>query len=288
MEGKIAFKRFCQEHGITVQHYHADNRIFTSNTWRQSCLQQGQGLTFARVAAHHQNGIAKRWIQELQEMAHTMLIHAHHRWPNASTLNLWPYALRMANDAINVMPNLKFKDAQMPIESFTRTKLASNSKHWHSFGCAAYILVQDLQMDTAIHHKWKLHSQVGMYLGHSPQHARDVSLMLNLETGLVSPQFHIKLDSNFQTLRKKGAHLPTSTWQIKCGFVQQSTMAIQQDLVPKTGPMDGALPMQQPEGAQPATTATDKPELVPATKVNQDGDPELQELPPLQRSRRLH
>ena len=41
MEGKIAYEKFCQEHGITIQHYHADNGIFTSNTWRQSCLQQG-------------------------------------------------------------------------------------------------------------------------------------------------------------------------------------------------------------------------------------------------------
>jgi len=153
MEGKITFKRFCQEHGITVQHNHVDNGSFTSITWRQLCQQQGQGLTFAGVAAHHQNGIAERQIRELQEMTHTMLIHAHHRWPSAITLNLWLYALRMANDTINVMPNLKLKDAQTPIESFTRTKVASNPKHWHLFRCPAYVLVQDLQTDTAIHHK---------------------------------------------------------------------------------------------------------------------------------------
>ncbi len=111
MEGKIAFERFCQEHRITIQHYHVDNGIFTSNAWRQSCLQQGQGLSFAGVAAHHQNSIAERWIRELQEMACMMLIHAHHRWPNAITPNLWPYALRMASNTINVTPNLKFKDA---------------------------------------------------------------------------------------------------------------------------------------------------------------------------------
>ncbi len=66
-----------------------------------------------------------------------------------------------------------------------------------------------------------------MYLGQSPQHAQDVSLVLNLEMGLMSPQFHVKLDSNFQTLREKGAHLPTSTWQVKCSFIQQLTKAIQ-------------------------------------------------------------
>jgi len=102
MEGKITFEKFCQEHGIMVQHYHADNGIYTSNTWRQLCLQQGQGLTFAGVAVHHQNGIAERRIQELQEMVCMMLIHAHHRWPSAITPNLWPYALWMSNDAINV------------------------------------------------------------------------------------------------------------------------------------------------------------------------------------------
>jgi len=71
---------------------------------------------------HTTEDIAERRIRELQEMMCTMLmIHAHHRWPSASTPNLWPYALRMANDAINAvnaMPNL-----HMPIESFTGTKV---------------------------------------------------------------------------------------------------------------------------------------------------------------------
>jgi len=101
--GRQALKRFCQEHGITIQHYHADKGIFTSNTWRQLCLQQEQGLAFAGVAVHHQNGIAERQIRELQEMACMMLIHAHHRWPNAITSNLWLYALRMATDAIIII-----------------------------------------------------------------------------------------------------------------------------------------------------------------------------------------
>ncbi len=69
------------------------------------------GLTFAGVTVHHQTGIAERWIRELQEMVYMMLIHAQHRWPNAITPNLWLYALRMANNAINVTPNLKFKHA---------------------------------------------------------------------------------------------------------------------------------------------------------------------------------
>jgi len=137
-------------------------------------------------------------------------------------------------------------------------------------------------MDTAIHHKWKLCSQVGLYLGCSSQHARDVSLVLHLDMGLVSPQFHIKLDSNFQTLREPGAWMSPSTWQIKCSFVQQPTKTSQCNLVPNTGRTTRALPMWQPEGAQP--TDNDNPQPAPAPEPNQDSEPEPQELPPLQRS----
>jgi len=62
MEGKQAFERFCQLHGIQIQHYHADNGIFASNTWRLSCQDQSQGLSFAGLGANHQNGVAERRI----------------------------------------------------------------------------------------------------------------------------------------------------------------------------------------------------------------------------------
>jgi len=39
---------------------------------------------------------------------------------------------------------------------------------------------------------------------------RDVSMVLNLQTGLVSPQFHVKLDSIFQTLSEEGEMMPPS------------------------------------------------------------------------------
>ena len=59
-------------------------------------------------------------------------------------------------------------------------------------------------------------------MGQSPQHARTVALVLSLETGLTSPQFHISMDTTFQTLRKAfGGHSPQSHWQAKCHFRQQ-------------------------------------------------------------------
>jgi len=65
--------------------------------------------------------------------------------------------------------------------------------------------------------KWQLHSRVGVYLGQSWAHARSVGLILSLTTGLVSPQYHLKFDDKFETVK----HLPTnSLWQSKCHFTK--------------------------------------------------------------------
>jgi transposase InsO family protein len=162
LKGKIAFERYCNSYGVSVMHYHADNGIFSANAWRSSCNELGQGLSFAGVNAHHQNGVAERRIRDLQEMARTMLIHAHRRWPSAITANLWPYAIRMANDAINATPNLKDKEGRTPLEVFANTQVASNPKHWHHFGCPVYVLDDALQSSAQIFHKWKERSRVGV------------------------------------------------------------------------------------------------------------------------------
>jgi hypothetical protein len=58
-----------------------------------------------------------------------------------------------------------------------------------------------------------------MCTGRSPQHARNVALVLNVETGLASPQFHVKFDPSFHAVKQSPEM--TSLWQIKAGFVAQ-------------------------------------------------------------------
>jgi transposase InsO family protein len=221
MEAKEAFERYAKQHGVLVQHYHSNNGVFTSHAWRDHCTDARQGLSFSGVNAHHQNGRAERRIRELQESARTMLIHAHRRWPQAISANLWPYAMRMANDAINIMPSIKNADAQSPLSTFAGSQVNPNPNDWHHFGCPVYVLDVRLQSNGAIFDKWRQRSRVGIYLGRSPQHARSVALVLNPESGLVSPQFHISFDSSFQTLDpKRGEASVTSMWQEKAGFVE--------------------------------------------------------------------
>mmetsp|Transcript_24150 Transcript_24150/g.43630 ORF Transcript_24150/g.43630 Transcript_24150/m.43630 type:complete len:145 (-) Transcript_24150:400-834(-) len=50
----------------------------------------------------------------------TILLFAQHRWPEAISTHLWPYALRAANDSLNNSPRLS--DKVLPFEAFSRQK----------------------------------------------------------------------------------------------------------------------------------------------------------------------
>jgi len=63
-----------------------------------------QDFTYCGVNAHGQNGIAERAIRTTCDRASTMLIHAMEKWPYVVTIDLWPFALRMAANIHNATP----------------------------------------------------------------------------------------------------------------------------------------------------------------------------------------
>ena len=190
IEAKRAFEQYAENRGVRVQAYHADNRIYKAKKWIEECQQRKQDLTYVGVNAHHQNGMAKQRIHELQETTRAMLIHASKRWPGVVTIHLWPYAMRMANQAYNSSPLASHTDIQSPNKIFDNSAVDINQKHWKPFGCPAHILKSELQGTTGIHPKWDARSRAGIYLGQSLIHNRNVALALNIHTGYVSPQFH--------------------------------------------------------------------------------------------------
>ena len=244
VEAKDAFERYTASHGAYIHHYHADNGCFADNMFRQAVARKGQTLSFCGVNAHFQNGVAERRIRELQDHARCMLIHAQKRWSTAITTNLWPYALRMANNLHNETPSLKYR--QSPLERFTGTQVSPNPRHWHHFGAPAYVLASDVA--SGKHYpKWTDRARVGIYLGPSPQHARSVALVLSLTTGLSSPQFHVSIDDSFQTMRSAfGASQPASMWQTKCKFIHANDDQVQHQ--------DNAIPSEGGVQQQDSTT----------------------------------
>ena len=91
-----------------------------------------------------------------------------------------------------------------------------NEKHWKPFGCPVFVLDEQLQSGRP-YQKWKQRARVGIYLGQSPIHNRNVALVLHRNTGHVSPQFHVKFDPSFHTVQQDKLDC---TWQQATYFVQ--------------------------------------------------------------------
>ena len=92
------------------------------------------------------------------------------------------------------------KRQQVSHRSVLRTETKARLGHFHPLGCPAYVLQNSQQAGQQIP-KWHRRARFGLFLGHSPTHARSVALILNLNTGLVSAQFHVKFDNLFETVK---------------------------------------------------------------------------------------
>ena len=151
---------------------------------------------------------------DLQDLTRAQLIYAISTWIHCITANMWPYAMHMANEALNNTPSLHDKHHWTPMQVFTSKQVNINAKHYKPFGCPIFVLDAALQTSQTFH-KWKKRSKVGMYLGQSPHYGRKISLMLNLNTGLVSPWFHTEYDPTFGILQQVKI---ISSWLQKSGL----------------------------------------------------------------------
>jgi hypothetical protein len=219
LKSKLAFEKFALSHGVHIKHYHADNGRFKDNLFTKSIENKGQTISFCGVGAHHQNGIAEKRIGDLQRRATTLLLHAQRRWPDAINTHLWTYAIRAANDSRNYAPTNE--NDISPMSRFCTTSSIPTIQNQHHFGCPTYVLKKELQDHKKIR-KWSDRTRVGINLGYSSRHALNVSLILNLQTGLVSPQYHCQYDDLFETTTGTQARsIPTSQWQYKAGLTNE-------------------------------------------------------------------
>ncbi len=91
-------------------------------------------------------------------------------------------------------------------------------KHVHTFACQVFALQNALASGKLLP-RWSPCTRLGLNLGPSPTHARNVYLVLNLMTGCVSPQYHCWLDDFFETTCHGGPDVSdTICWQQLAGL----------------------------------------------------------------------
>ena len=242
---KEAFERFAASHNVTVKHYHADNGRFADNLFKQHVIDKGQTISYCGVGAHHQNGKVERRIRDIVDQARTMLLHAAHRWPDAVSATLWPYALLHAVRIRNHMSTMSKGETPMSIFSGSEVKGNVFWKHQHTFGCPAFVLDAPLQGSLGGKPKWSERSRIGVFLGHSSQHSSTVAMILNPKTGHVSCQFHVVFDDRFETV-KQGANIE-SLWEQKAGIPDQLSESISVEIPHQRFNQDWVMEPLEPE-----------------------------------------
>jgi hypothetical protein len=74
----------------------------------------------------------------------------------------------------------------------------------HVFGCPIYVLDTALQDGHKIS-KWSPRACLGLFLGFSDLHSSQVPLVMNVQTGKISPQYHVIFDNKFETVNSLSA-----------------------------------------------------------------------------------
>ena len=124
----------------------------------------------------------------------------------------------------------------------------------HTLGCPAFDLQNELASGNNFP-KWSPISRLGVNIGPSPNHQRNVHLVLNLSNGLVSPQFHVKFDDLFETTRYASGDFGSipgsySCWKFLAGLVKADGTPS-----PDTYGISGSIPVEEnasfSQGASP-------------------------------------
>jgi hypothetical protein len=180
-----------------------------------------QTILFAGVGGHHHNRHVERSIGMYMSISHTMLLHASIHWPQVADPQLWPtMAVKYAVFLWNHMPNEH--TGLSPLDVFTGTRWPIRKYHdLHVVGCPAYVLDKRLSDGNKIP-KWTPCSRRRIFMGLSPRHASYVPLILNFDTGAITPQFHVVLDNWFATIGTEMHDLPDFSSESWASLFRQS------------------------------------------------------------------
>jgi hypothetical protein len=120
-------------------------------------------------------------------------------FPEYISTILWPFTLKCYKDRLNNLVHQA--DGCTPFETLASLdSVPIKASNFHTFGCLCYVLDHHLQSGSGKCPKWEPCAQMGIYVGRLPSHASNVALILNPQTGHVSPQFHMVFDDDFTTV----------------------------------------------------------------------------------------
>jgi hypothetical protein len=206
---KCDFEKFAKRYNVTVDSYNADNGAFRSETFQKSIEDKNQKLHFSGVNAQWQNGLAERSHITLCAAAQSMLNHAISRWYKTITADSRPFTIQHAATIYNTKKQRSRDYDLIPWEQFTEKRSKLDQTDMHPLLCPVYVLDRRMQEGTSPP-KWTKQTTQKVCVGHLHHNSKSVPMVWYPKTKLVSPQFHVMFDDNFDTVKAPDLNIKQS------------------------------------------------------------------------------
>jgi hypothetical protein len=138
-----------------------------------------------------------------------MLNHAISRWDKTVTAELWTFAIQHAATIYNTTKRRSRDYDLSPWEKITGERSKLDQTDMHPLLCPVYVLDRRMQEGTSPP-KWTKRTTQKVYVGHLHHYSKSVPMVWDPKTKLVSPQFHVMFDDNFDTVKAPDPNIKQS------------------------------------------------------------------------------
>ena len=157
-----------------------------------------------------------------------MMIHSAIHWPDVADSSLWPLAVEYAVYLHNHVPQVSTGLA--PNDVFTKTRNPTRRLlDLRVWGSPTYVLDKVIADGKKLP-RWKPRSTRRMFVGLSKRHSSKAPLVLNLESGYISPQFHVVHDDFFATVSSTPDLIPNFNSDVWKNLFGSATHYLSEDL----------------------------------------------------------
>jgi hypothetical protein len=177
-----------------------------SDTFQKAIDNKNQQLNFSGVNAQWQNGLVELSNGTLFTAARTMLNHAISRRDKTITAELWPFAIQHVATIYNTTKRQSRDYDIGPWEKFTDERSKLDQNDMHPLFCPVHVLDRRMQEGTSPP-KWEKCTTKKVYVGHLHHYSKSVPMVWDPKTKLVSPQFHVLFDNNFDTVQAPDSNI---------------------------------------------------------------------------------
>jgi hypothetical protein len=129
-----------------------------------------------------------------------MLNHKISKWDKTITAELCPFPIQHAATIYNTTKRRPRDYDASPWEQFTGERSKLDQNDMHPLLCPVYVIDRRMQEGTSPP-KWTKRTIQKVYVCHLHHYSKSVPMSWGPKTKLVSPQFHVTFDDNFDTVQ---------------------------------------------------------------------------------------